>query len=308
MQTGHSSRAKPCLVGQTLLSRAMIVAPDRVVMRDGLVRWVAVIDAAAQWPAIARRAVPARILPGASLAPIQRPLWLGRAVQQELNLGGRDEERVSILLEAAAAAAQLADRPEPGHFRVELLVQSAQLGGGQRTRAVARSASVAGMSSVISGSSRWTKRSRPRCRGGLGPSRGRSRGRGPNPLASPRFPARTARSGTERDGRDRPCSRLPCPRRCNRRPAFRSGCSGPPLAARTSRANCSTVSPRNSARRAISSGDTQTYPERPCSRPRTACRKTPGHPGTTVPSIPVSSSLARSRCSRRDHSAKVALL
>ena len=65
-------------------------------------------------------------------------------------------------------------------------------------------------------------------------------------LGSRHFRARKARSGTGRDGRDRPCSQRACPRRCNRRPVSRSGCSGRRPAARTCAANCSTVSPRNS--------------------------------------------------------------
>ena len=105
---------------------------------------------------------------------------------------------------------------------------------------------------------RSTRRSHPRCRGGRGPSRGRSSERGPNLLASRHFPARRARSGTEPGGRDRPCSRLACPRKCNRRPASRSGCSGRPPAARTSRQTARPSRREIRASRSISSGETQT--------------------------------------------------
>ena len=94
----------------------------RKAIRELLIRWVAVVHAAPQRPAVACRAVPARILPGARVAQIQWPARLGRAFQQEPGLERRDEERVPVLLETAAAATQLADRPELSDFRVELRV------------------------------------------------------------------------------------------------------------------------------------------------------------------------------------------
>ena len=94
------------------------------VVRESLIRGVAVVNAAPQRPAVVRGAVPVCILPGACFALIQRPAWLGRAFQQKLGLGGRDKERVPIFLEAAAATAQLADWPESSDFRVELGVRA----------------------------------------------------------------------------------------------------------------------------------------------------------------------------------------
>ena len=249
--------------GQAVLSVSCFEPGDeafrQLVRRTRSIRWVAVIDAAPQRPALARRAVPACILPGAGLASIERPLRLRAPSEQELDLGGRDEERVPVLLETGSSG-RSAGRParaEPPRRRARRTEREA------RRRPCGSSAdrgqiAVAMHVSVILGSLRWTIRSHPRSRDGLGPSRGRPHARGPNPLASRHFRARTARSGTGRDGRDRPCSRPSCPRRYNRRPASRSGCSGRPPAARTSRQNCSTVSPRNSASRSISSGETQT--------------------------------------------------
>ena len=94
----------------------------RQVVRGSLIRWIAIVDAAPQRPAVARCTVPERILPWACVALIQRPDRLGCAFQQQLGLECRDEESVPIFLETAAAPAQLTDRPERSNFGVELVV------------------------------------------------------------------------------------------------------------------------------------------------------------------------------------------
>ena len=104
------------------------------VVRRRFIRRVAVINPAAQRPAIPCGALAAWILPRACLAPVQRPLRLRSSSHQELNLESRDEEGVPKLFEAAATTAQLADRPEPGHVGVDLLVKSAEVGRGERVQ------------------------------------------------------------------------------------------------------------------------------------------------------------------------------
>jgi hypothetical protein len=101
------------------------------VVRRRFIRGVAVINPAAQRPAIPCGALAAWILPRACLAVVERPLWRGRILHQVLSLEGRDEKGMAVLFEAAATTAQLADRPELRHFRVELRVQSAKLGVSQ---------------------------------------------------------------------------------------------------------------------------------------------------------------------------------
>ena len=93
-----------------------------------LIRWVAKIDAAPERPSSACGAAPSLVLPGASLAPIERALRCGRLFEQEPDFGGRHEQRVSVLLEPAAAAGELTTRTEPSHLPIKLRVQRGQLG------------------------------------------------------------------------------------------------------------------------------------------------------------------------------------
>jgi len=102
--------------------------PFRQLAAGILVRRVAVVNTAPERTRIPCGAAPVVILPGASLAPIERALGPGCRAQQEVDFGGRDEERVSVLLEPAAAAAQFTDRTETSHLGIELLVQSNELG------------------------------------------------------------------------------------------------------------------------------------------------------------------------------------
>ena len=98
-------------------------------MRFLLKRRLAIISTASQRPGIARRAVAARILPGASRALVERTRRSWRPAQQVLDLHRRDEKRVAILLEPAATAAQRAlSRPQASHFAIELFVKLTKLG------------------------------------------------------------------------------------------------------------------------------------------------------------------------------------
>ena len=104
------------------------------VVRRRFIRRVAVINPAAQRPAIPCGALAAWILPRACLAVVERPLWRGRILHQVLGLERGDEQGMAVLFEAAATTAQLADRPEPGHVGVDLLVKSAEVGRGERVQ------------------------------------------------------------------------------------------------------------------------------------------------------------------------------
>jgi hypothetical protein len=108
----------------------MLEASDeafREVGRRRLIAWVAVIDATTQRARAPRRALSTRILPRARLASIERSRGLGRPAQEKLDLEVRDEKGMSILLEAAAATAELTDWAEPGNLLVELVIERAKL-------------------------------------------------------------------------------------------------------------------------------------------------------------------------------------
>lgn len=89
---------------------------------------VAEIDAATQGASLACRAAPEQVLPRAGRAVIQGALRRRSLAQEELDLGLRDEQGVTVLAKPTAAAAELTDRREPGDLGIELGVEGAQLG------------------------------------------------------------------------------------------------------------------------------------------------------------------------------------
>jgi len=93
-----------------------------------LIGGVTEIDSTSEWTRTARRATIPGVLPGAGLPLIQETFRLGSTAEQELNLKGRNEERVPVFLKPTTAAAQLTDRTEIRHLVVELVVQSAKFG------------------------------------------------------------------------------------------------------------------------------------------------------------------------------------
>ena len=92
-------------------------------MRFLLIRGVAIIDAASQRPGLAGRAVARVLLPGTSLALVERRAGGRGAPEQILDLGRRDEKGVTILLEPATPPAQPANRPSPATSPIELVVK-----------------------------------------------------------------------------------------------------------------------------------------------------------------------------------------
>jgi len=93
-----------------------------------LIGGVTEIDSTSEWTRTARPATILGVLPGAGLPLIQGTLGLGRMAEQELNLKGRNEERVPVFLKTTTAAAQLTDRTETRQLVVELVVQCAKFG------------------------------------------------------------------------------------------------------------------------------------------------------------------------------------
>jgi len=102
--------------------------PFRDLLAGMLIRGVAEINTAAERARIACRAAPCLILPGARFAPIERAVRWGCLIEEEPDFGGRNEERVSVLLEPAAAAGELTNRTETSHLPIELCVQSDDFG------------------------------------------------------------------------------------------------------------------------------------------------------------------------------------
>jgi len=102
--------------------------PFRQLVADILIRGVAVVHTAPERTRIACGAAPVMILPRTSFAPIERALGAGCRAEQKVDFGGRGEERVSVLLEPAAATAQFTDRTKTSHLGIELLVKSTDFG------------------------------------------------------------------------------------------------------------------------------------------------------------------------------------
>ncbi len=252
--------------GQIVPVRECLESGDellRKLMGGGLIRRIAVVHAASQRPAVAGRAMPRLILPG-TRSPLDRAAR-GRAgdLDQELDLRAGDKQRMTVLLESAAPPAQPANRPESRDFRVQVVVQRLELGTPLRLRRRYRRAgwerNISHLGVLAIDETNLFDRIEPAmARAGADLA-----ARGPSPPASRHFPARKARSGTGSGGLDTPCSRRSCPRRYSRLPASRSGCSRSPTCRTNLAENCSTVSPRNSASRSISSGETHTYPGAP---------------------------------------------
>jgi hypothetical protein len=123
---------KRCIVPRQFVLPGQFFEPGDEVFRQIRTRvlrgGVTEIDSTSEWTRSARHATILGVLPGASLPVIQGTLRLGRMAEQELNLKGRNVERVPVFLKPTTPAAQLTDCTETRHLVVELVVQSAKVG------------------------------------------------------------------------------------------------------------------------------------------------------------------------------------
>ena len=106
------------LVGEALEAGDVLLAQLRHLF---LRMRIAKVDATAQRPRLARRAQVA-LLPRTERT-VHRPGERRRVGEQDVGLQAAEEQRVAVLLEAAAAAARLARRPRGGDLRINLAVQ-----------------------------------------------------------------------------------------------------------------------------------------------------------------------------------------